>query len=121
MAFTGSPVITLLSDRKLVIHGLSLAALAVGTLNLWDIAADVPAGHVNLPQGFNPQPYSLPSGDVFLPQSIEITVIPMSAVATAIPIEITKTGNDSPNFIASLTNNHGSINSAALEIWVEWH
>jgi hypothetical protein len=121
MAFTGSAVITQVSDRKVVIHGVSLAALAVGTINLWDIAADVPAGHVNLPQGFNPQPYGRPDGDVFLPQSIQITVVPVSAVATAIPIEITKTGNSSPDFIASLTNNHGSINSPALEIWIEWH
>jgi hypothetical protein len=120
MAFTGSPVVTLISDRKALITGLSLAAAATGTISL---AAG--AGAVHLPAGFQPTPYNPgqpgSASGVTLQQSVEVNTNPNSAVATAIPIEIVKTGSTSTDFLITLTNNHGSIASPNLEIWVEWH
>lgn len=119
MAFTGSPTIVQISDRKVLITGLSLAAAAVGTISL-----SGGSGAVLLPKGFKPTPYNngAPGGTpVGLVSSIEVTTNPNSAVATAIPIEVVKTGDEVIDWVATLTNNHGSIASPNLEIWVEWH
>jgi hypothetical protein len=120
MAFTGSATVTQISDRKCLITGLSLAAGATGTISL---AAG--AGAVLLPAGFQPKPYNNgapgSAAGITLQESIQCTTNPNSAVATAIPVEVVKTGNDNVDFLLSLTNNHGSIASPNLEIWVEWH
>jgi hypothetical protein len=119
MAFTGSPTIVQISDRKCLITGLSLIAGATGT-----ISCSGGSGAVLLPAGFQPTPYNngQPSATpITLSESIEVNTNPNSAVTTAIPIEVSKSGTDAVDFLATLTNNHGSITSPNLEIWVEWH
>jgi hypothetical protein len=121
MAFTGSATIVQISDRKIRITGLSLASLAVGTIVCSDVDVDIPGGAIRLPASFQPTAYSRPDGVVGCDSSIEISLVPDAAVATAIPVEISKTGTNSNEWVASVTNNHGSLASPALEIWVEWH
>lgn len=117
MAFTGSATIVQISDRKLRITGLSLVAGASGTIGL-----DGGTGEVDLPVGFQPQPYTNSEGaSISLQSSIQVSFVPAAAVATAIPVEVVKTGTNNSDFLATLTNNHGSTTSPALEIFVEWH
>jgi hypothetical protein len=118
MAFTGTAVVVMVSDRKARITGLSLVAGATGTIGLSD-SVNTPG--VTLPDEFKPIPYNNMNDTITLQDSIQISMIPVTAVATAIPIEVVKTGGDTDDFLATLTNNHASTTSPLVEIYVEWH
>lgn len=113
MAFTGSAVVKLVSEKKVRITGLSLASAAAGT-----ISCHGGTGAVKLPSQFQPEVYAIGSDDVALVDSVECRWEPAAAVATAIPIECVKTGTTLADFLITLTNTHGSIASPALEITV---
>jgi hypothetical protein len=116
MAFTGSATILQVSDRKVRITGLSLASAAVGTISL-----SGGTGAVKLPHAFKASAYVAEEHTVNLQDSIQASIIPTTAVATAIPVEIVKTGTTPTDFLISLTNNHGSLASPNLEIYIEFH
>lgn len=119
MAFTGTPVVVQVSDRKVRITGLSLVAAAAGTIALFGHAA---GPGVILPEGFAPSPYTQSEGaSISLQDSIQVSYVPDAAVATAIPLECVKTGTTAADFLATLTNNHASTTSPRIEIYVEWH
>lgn len=120
MAFTGSATVVQISDRKIRITGLSLAAAASGTIALHGHAA---GPGVILPAGFSPLPYTNSEGaSISLQASIQVTWEPEAVgTATAIPVACVKTGIDALDFLATLTNTHGSTATPELEIIVEWH
>lgn len=89
MAFTGVPVITVVSDSVARITGVSLASGAAGTIGLFGSGADI-----ELPRALNWSPY----GDVDLAEAIEVITTP------EIPLTVAKTASP---FLATLTNDIG--------------
>jgi hypothetical protein len=117
MAFTGTPVIKQVSERMYRITGVTLAFGAAGTIGL-NLLPNGPAGpgEVDL---FAPdwQPYD----DVTLQDAVSVLINPTTDVNTAIPIRVVKTGTDHTNFLVTLTNDHDSLESPGLEIYVMYH
>jgi len=119
MAFTGTAVVTSVSDREVVITGLSLASAAAGTIGLF---ANSGTPGVRLPASFEAALYSRFGNTVPLSASIEVTTQPDAiGVATAIPIAVVKTGTTPADWLATLTNTHGSLTSPNQEIRVKFH
>lgn len=116
MAFTGVAVVKQISDSKVRITGLSLAAAGdTGTIGLF---GDSGAG-VQLPDAFNPKVYDFNNSDVALADSIQCWCVPTTDVSNfAIPIRITKGGTP---FRITLENDSAATGSATLEIWVYFH
>jgi hypothetical protein len=120
MAFTGTPVISQVSDRMVRITGLSLAAAAAGTIGLFGATGSTP--DVRLPEPFKPEHYKFNGSDVPLADSIEVTAQPAATgTATAIPIAIVKTGTTDADFRATITNTHATTTTPELEIYVQFH
>ncbi len=121
MAFTGTPVVTQISDRQVRITGLSLASAAAGTIGLAGNTGPTPG--VSLPASFNPSPYTY--GDnhpVTLVDAVECTCESDAVgVATAIPLAVVKSGTTHADFLITITNTHGSLASPAQEIMVKYH
>lgn len=121
MAFTGIAVVQQVSDRKFRITGLSLAAAAAGTIGFTDKTAPAEVS-LSAPTW---QPYGMPDGSsVSLIEAIEVSMTLLGAVATAVPVQVVKTGVDHAGFVITLTNNtpaQGGAASPELEIWVEYH
>lgn len=119
MAFTGTAVVTPVSDREVVITGLSLASAAAGTIGLF---ANSGSPGVRLPASFAAALYAYLGVTVSLSASIEVTTEPnVTGVATAIPIAIVKSGTTPEDWVATLTNTHGSLTTPAQEIRVKFH
>ena len=118
MAFTGTAVITEVSDSIVRITGLSLASAAAGTISL-----SGGTGAVKCPHGFQPAPYTNDKGvDISLIDSIDVTTQPAATgTATAIPVTVVKTGNHPSDWLATITNTHGSIATPNLEIYIKFH
>jgi hypothetical protein len=117
MAFTGTAVVKLISERKCRITGLSLASGASGTISLHGGTGDV-----KLPSQFAAEAYAIPgNADVTLQDAIQYSAVPDTAVATAIPVEAVKTGTTPADFLLTLTNNHGSLASPQQDMYVEFH
>jgi len=116
MAFTGVATIKQIADDIVRITGLSLAHGASGTISL-----SGGAGAVLLPAAFQPEPYGYEGATVSLQDSIDVTTTPATAVATAIPIQVAKSGTTLEDFLVTLTNNHGATDSPGLEIYVKFH
>lgn len=120
MAFTGTAVVTQVSDRKIRITGLSLAGSAVGTISL-----SGGTGEVLMPGGFQPVPYSLPGASgpvtVALQDSVEVNLVPVTSITTLVPIEVVKTGTTPVDFLITLTNTTSATTSALQEIYIEFH
>jgi len=117
MAFTGSAVISYVSDTCARITGLSLAAAASGDIGLSaNVAADVPLVFPNWDR------YKNGRGDqIELDQSIEISyVVAEVGLAVVEPLSIVKTGDGRADFLATFTNPDAAA-SGALEIWVKFH
>lgn len=115
MAFTGTATVKLVSERKVRITGLSLASGASGTISL-----SGGTGDVKCPAEFKPSPYVVAAA-VALQDSVQVTLGLVTAVATAIPVEVVKTGTTAADFLITLTNNHGSLASPDQEIYLEFH
>lgn len=107
MAFTGTAVVTKITDTLVRITGLSLAGAAAGTIGI-----SGSAGTVQLPDAceWGPQ------GDVTLSEAMQVTIVPVDAVTTLIPISVTKTDAG----VITLTNTSDDTNSAELEIYVRY-
>lgn len=116
MAFTGTAVVTLISDKEAVITGLSLAAGAAGTIGF---AGGL--GEIDLPQQFKVQAFKGPSGQTITPAlSVDVSVKPAAiGVATAIPVTVGKAGANQAGFLATLTNTHATLATPNLEIYVK--
>ncbi len=111
MAFTGTPVVKQVSGNVCRITGISLGLGASGTISLHG-----GTGAVKLPAGFQPGPYAA----VTLQDAVDVDAKPAAAGATAIPVQVTKTGTTPTDFLATLTNGSGT-NSPALEIYAKFH
>jgi hypothetical protein len=120
MAFTGTAVVKQVSDRIVRITGLSLASAAAGTIGLTGATGTAPG--VTLPASFKTEHYTFGTVNVPFADAIEVTAQPAAVgTATAIPIAIVKTGTSLADFRATITNTHGSIATANLEIVVKFH
>lgn len=117
MAFTGTAVITYVSDKVVRITGLSLAAAAAGDIGLSsNAAADVPLVCPNWNRYVNGRGDSIELDD-----SIEVSYVTAEAgLAVVEPLSIVKTGNGPTDFLVTLTNPDAAA-SGALEIWVKFH
>jgi hypothetical protein len=101
MAFTGTPVVHYVSDRKVRITGVSLARNVSGTIALHGHAA---GPDVILPAWFQPVVYNNDHGDVTLQDSIEVTVHLASATASqvSVAVNVIKTGTTPADFLAEI-------------------
>lgn len=113
MAFTGTAVVELVNDRFVRITGLSLAAGASGSIGL---TGKSPAAEVTLPAGFQIDDTG-PSASIG--DQLVVHMVPVTAVATAVPIQVAKGGTKHQNFSITLTNNTVGTASPQLEIYVE--
>lgn len=119
MAFTGTATIHQISDREVRITGLSLASAASGTIGLFGNSG---SPGVRLPAAFKPQAYVYGEATVTLSDSLDVTNQPDAiGTATAIPVATVKSGTTEADWIATLTNTHGSTATPALEIRVRFH
>jgi hypothetical protein len=120
MAFTGTAVVKQISDRIVRITGVSLVAAASGTIGLFGATGTAPG--VTLPEAFKTLHYSYAGVNVPFVDAIEVTAQPAAVgTATAIPVAVVKTGSTLADFRATITNTHGSIATALLEIVVKFH
>ncbi len=121
MAFTGTPVVTQVTDRLVRITGLSLAKSVAGTIGL---NGDGTAG-VQLPAGFQPQLLASTTIGTALTPSDVIRCDVNPAGANADPstnVHITKAGAAfSTPFQITITNDDATDATPALEIWVSYH
>ncbi len=113
MAFTGTAVVTQITDRKVRITGLSLAGDATGTIGL---NGDSGAG-VQLPDSFNPKPTTYNGNPVSLADAIEVTQQPVTDVTTPVPISVTKGGTP---FRITMHNDTAATAGPEIEIYVEY-
>jgi hypothetical protein len=69
MSFTGASSILQISDREIIIHGLSLASDATGRIGLFRSTL---SPEVRLPQAFFAEPYPFQGGVVKLSDAVQI-------------------------------------------------
>ena len=119
MAFTGTAVVTQISDRMLRITGLSLAGSASGTIGLHGATGSAP--DVTLPVAFQPQAYRYGDTEVALADAVKIEWLPNSSpVASFLAVDTTKSGTTAADFRITLHNSSGSA-SPAFEMYVSFH
>lgn len=116
MAFTGTPVVHLVSEGMVRVTGVSLASGASGTISL-----SGGTGEVKLPAQFAPKTYAIEGSTVALADQVDCTNKPATAVTTSIPITTAKTGTTPADFLITLTNAHGSLTSPGLELYIRDH
>ena len=120
MAFTGTPAVVMISERKARITGLSLSSEASGTIGL-HTSVDHP--DIKLPAAFKPTPYRESSGapQISLQDSVIVSFTMDADSETVAPaVKCVKTGTGDLHFLATLTNDGGTT-TGGLEIIVEWH
>lgn len=119
MAFTGSPVVQMISESECRITGVSLAGAAAGVIALSGHAA---GPDVRLPAHFKPVEYTGPDGTlVDLIQSLDVTVKnAATGIATPVPFAVVKTGADPTTWVATITNLTGGTASPNVEIYVKY-
>lgn len=122
MAFTGTPVVEVISESIVRITGVSLAGAASGTIALSTHAA---GPDVRLPAIFQPKEYTGPDGShIGLVAAIDVSVKnAATGIATPVPIAVvkTETGVDTTTWLATVTNLTSSTASPNLEIYVKYH
>lgn len=125
MAFTGTPVVTPISDQLCRITGLSLADGATGTISL-----AVGTGQVKLPASLSWAPYARfddPSGIVDLVESVEVdfhlVADPGATYGVSGRLWAAKAnGADPSTFLVTFTNSDtNEATSAAFEIYLRFH
>ncbi len=117
MAFTGTAAITQLSDKKVLITGLSLAASAAGTISLQAGAGEQkPAASFD----FNPWKY-LAGSAITREQGIRVSAVKAAATPVAASsISIVYSGADTDAAaLWTLTNTDAANASGALKIYLE--
>lgn len=120
MAFTGTPVFQMISDRVVRLTGVSLASGAAGIVGL---NGSTVVGAVQTPNQFKPEPYryGVANPNVSLPESIRVTINPVTDVSNfAIPIRVVKTGTTTAGFAITFTNDEAAVTSPELEIYIEF-
>ena len=119
MAFTGTPTIQKISDRKFRITGVSLGIAATGTVGLAaNAGAEVKLQAPDWDRYVEP---GLQGGQVELDASVQVDVVYVDAAGTTTePVTVTKTGDGPTDFLATLTNRDAAA-SGALEIYVSYH
>jgi hypothetical protein len=70
MSFTGTPSILQISDKEIVITGLSLASDASGTIGLFQ---SILSPQVRLPQSFVAEPYEYQGGHVRMVDHVQVS------------------------------------------------
>ena len=119
MAFTGTATIKQVSDRIVRITGLSLAAGAAGTIGLFG-STNSPG--VRLPDAFKVTHYEAEGSDVPFSDALDVSAKDAAVgMATAIPVAVVKTGTTQADWLATITNTHGSLATPNLEIYVKFH
>lgn len=119
MAFTGTAVVTQITDRIVRITGLSLAATATGTIGLAGATGSAP--DVKLPASFNPQRYPYNGVDLAIADIVSVSVQAAGDTAAAVALSVTKAGADEASFRISVKNPQSSGASAALEMFIRYH
>lgn len=120
MAFTGTAVVTQISDRMVRITGLSLASAAAGTIGLTGATGSAPG--VTLPAAFKTEHYTYLGGAVTFQDCLDVEIkCAATGVATAIPLAVVKSGTSLADFRMTITNTHGSLATSVLEMYVRFH
>lgn len=96
MAFTGTPVVTQVSDGLFRITGVSLAASASGTIGLIDKTVPAEISLVSKVWG--------PYRDVDLSESVSAIINAVTPTLVAVPITVNKTGTKPADFEMTLEN-----------------
>ena len=119
MPFTGVPVLQMTSDAIVRLTGISLDALAVGTIGL--DARTIPA-EITLPAAFKPGPYTRPGGElVDLVASVGVDLRCTTTGGSAINIPcVDKAGGDPETFLITVTNPI-ALATNELEIYIKFH
>lgn len=120
MAFTGTAVVTKISDKKFRITGLSLVADASGTIGFSDKGSPAEVSLI-APEW---QPYR--NGEnalISLQQAVNVRIGITTDVTVGIPISVVKSGTDHSDFAITLHNDDagGGTTSGVLEIYIEFH
>jgi hypothetical protein len=119
MAFFGAAILTQASDRIVRIIGLSLPAGAgSGTIGLAGFTGTPP--DVRLPAAFKTEHYAYLGKPVPLVDAIEVTYVPNTSFATAVPISIVKTGTTVGDFRITFQNDSVG-GSPQFEIMIKYH
>ena len=107
MAWTGAVTVTSVGPGIVRITGVSLAALASGTIGL-----DGGGGDVSLPATF---PGTAPAG-LTMADVVEVpNPVPVAAVTAALTVHIVKTNGP---FLITVTNDSALVDTPSLEIYV---
>ena len=119
MAFTGTAVVTPISQNAVRITGLSLAGAATGDAIVFSDRAVIVAGSVEIP-GTNWEPYEYGGAVVSLQSAVRVTMNVVTDVTDAVPISVVKSGTTHDDFAITLHNDSAATVSAALEIYIEF-
>lgn len=119
VSFQGTPVIHQVSDRIVRITGLSLVAGDSGEIALFG-HADLGIRGYLLPEKFMPSSYKYFGSDVPLSDMLSVSLNPITAVATLVPIRVVKSGTKPSDFLFTFTND-GAVTSAQLEMYFRIH
>lgn len=112
MAFSGAPVVQLVTDTCVRISGAELDAGEDGVIGLSDATGAPP--DLLLPGHFDPRPYVIPDDPVGLQPMVTVMVQPAGGgPLVAVPIVVTKTGTTDANFRITLTNVAGGSSNPA--------
>lgn len=118
MAFTGTPVVTKISDKLFRVTGVTLAGDASGTIGFSDktSAAEV---SLNAPEW---HPYrNSENAYVSLIQAVQCDVGFVTDVTAAVPISVVKTGTTHLDFVITVHNDTAATVSASLEMYIQFH
>lgn len=121
VGFQGVPTILQVSDRIVRITGLSLIPGDSGIITLFG-GPIVGGGNYALPEKFMTAPqYKYNNALVSLADAIGVSIVPITSVATAIPISIVKTGTKISNFEITFKNDHALTTSPQYEMLFKLH
>lgn len=115
MAFTGTPVITQVSDSKVRVSGISLANGAAGTIGLHGATGSAPG--VTLPATFLTEHYTFDGANVPFQDSINVSISVTSGTG-GVPV-VAKTGTTTHDFRITLTDS-GSAHPG-LDLIITFH
>jgi hypothetical protein len=115
MSFTGTPHILQLSESELVIHGLSLASDAAGTIGLFRSTL---SPEVRLPQSFAAEAYPFQGGIVGLGDAVQVdfTLGLTPGAFTNLMPSVLMTGTSPEDFGITITNTNTTEPTQPLTI-----
>lgn len=121
MAFTGTPTVVQLNDQTVRITGITLAALASGTIGLTGATGTPP--DITLPATFRALAYTYQSIAVGLQDAINVTINPVSSAVvvparTNLQPSVAKTGTAVTDFRITVTNTNDTLETQTLEILI---